>query len=379
MGSKRPHNKSRLGCRQCKKRHIKCDQNAPCCGSCTKKGLECDYKEYAAVKQHAPLRIVLHPKSIAQQTPVPNGSQSFSVNDMLLMHHYSVHTCKTIAAVNDPAYHVFWQTRVPALSYHFPFLMHAMLSITAAHRSLFDVARHQYGKAIVTFNEATKAPPQTEEHVQAIFCYSIIVMGITWALECTNCPTHIDPVMGANDLFGIVRTASVMLQTLPPELTNVAITNHMWHIRCEPAPFPLPEHVDLAVSSLENAVLIQQELYTADETAALQDTCQHLRWLFSIVTTRPSSSLFFVRWANKLSPKYLEMLGRHEYAAMAIFTFWCAPIHHSPSPWFVGDWPRQVVLRVAERLRGTLWESAVEWSLSEVLLPSSLASTPRSC
>ncbi|KAH7085963.1 hypothetical protein BKA63DRAFT_500821 [Paraphoma chrysanthemicola] len=43
MATRRAHNKSRLGCHQCKKRRIKCDVKQPSCLNCDKKGLDCSF------------------------------------------------------------------------------------------------------------------------------------------------------------------------------------------------------------------------------------------------------------------------------------------------------------------------------------------------
>ncbi|KAJ0108008.1 hypothetical protein J7T55_008144 [Diaporthe amygdali] len=43
MASRRTHRKSRAGCRECKRRHIKCDETRPVCAGCSVKKLCCVY------------------------------------------------------------------------------------------------------------------------------------------------------------------------------------------------------------------------------------------------------------------------------------------------------------------------------------------------
>ncbi|KAH8744927.1 hypothetical protein F5883DRAFT_588690 [Diaporthe sp. PMI_573] len=43
MASRRTHRKSRGGCRECKRRHIKCDEARPVCAACSVKKLSCVY------------------------------------------------------------------------------------------------------------------------------------------------------------------------------------------------------------------------------------------------------------------------------------------------------------------------------------------------
>ncbi|KAJ5358842.1 uncharacterized protein N7496_011255 [Penicillium cataractarum] len=43
MPSRRSHTKSRKGCLECKRRHVKCDEGTPKCTLCRKRRLECSY------------------------------------------------------------------------------------------------------------------------------------------------------------------------------------------------------------------------------------------------------------------------------------------------------------------------------------------------
>ena len=45
---RKSHTKSRKGCRTCKKRHIRCDEDFPQCHNCTKHNCRCDYMDMPA-------------------------------------------------------------------------------------------------------------------------------------------------------------------------------------------------------------------------------------------------------------------------------------------------------------------------------------------
>lgn len=45
---RKSHTKSRKGCRTCKNRHIRCDENFPQCRNCTKHNCRCDYMDMPA-------------------------------------------------------------------------------------------------------------------------------------------------------------------------------------------------------------------------------------------------------------------------------------------------------------------------------------------
>ena len=62
-GKRKYHQKSRNGCSTCKKRRVKCDEQRPVCGNCTKLKLDCGYL-------HEPLENILNTKKdIANNEP----------------------------------------------------------------------------------------------------------------------------------------------------------------------------------------------------------------------------------------------------------------------------------------------------------------------
>ncbi|KAI5289879.1 hypothetical protein KEM54_002987 [Ascosphaera aggregata] len=61
MSSRRSHRKSRLGCLQCKRRKIKCDEAPPPCGNCKKHNIECEYGAPPVYKSRTNHNHHLHP------------------------------------------------------------------------------------------------------------------------------------------------------------------------------------------------------------------------------------------------------------------------------------------------------------------------------
>ncbi|KAI0127075.1 hypothetical protein BJ170DRAFT_428517 [Xylariales sp. AK1849] len=64
--TRRPHKKSRTGCRNCKSRRLKCDEVQPRCGNCAKQGTLCDYERVG----------VLHSATPAEKIPIPRIASS---------------------------------------------------------------------------------------------------------------------------------------------------------------------------------------------------------------------------------------------------------------------------------------------------------------
>ncbi|KAL4744672.1 hypothetical protein BDW72DRAFT_199368 [Aspergillus terricola var. indicus] len=161
--SRKSHRKSRLGCINCKRRHIKCDEAKPQCANCTSHSSVCGYSsptcknggstgngtssarqrqnlEYTFVRSEyqdlllpsssSPLTDTSSKRPQLQQDPPPFGAQ-FTVLDLKLQHQYLTSTCLTLA--EDQGSLDFWQNLVPRVGYSFPFVLHLSLALAGLH------------------------------------------------------------------------------------------------------------------------------------------------------------------------------------------------------------------------------------------------------
>lgn len=61
--SRRSHRKSRLGCLNCKRRRIKCDESRPQCTNCVRHSIACDYLQASQAGSPAAASVSLSPES----------------------------------------------------------------------------------------------------------------------------------------------------------------------------------------------------------------------------------------------------------------------------------------------------------------------------
>lgn len=115
--------KSRTGCRQCKRRRVKCDERSPICGDCSRLQLDCSF---VSITPHLwsmkPLRRGQGDERWGAPTqrpgPVPQGILSsqrlhslqaslseeppqYTLEDMRLLYHFSNHTAMTLSDVPE--------------------------------------------------------------------------------------------------------------------------------------------------------------------------------------------------------------------------------------------------------------------------------------
>lgn len=123
--TRRPHAKSRQGCAACRRRRIKCDEGKPKCRQCVRRNEPCIYPEPAnsgaspvtpsnGLSTPAEARASVRPWSTpSPQLRLDDGpDKTFTLQDLQLLHHWTAHTSKSLAAGNPDVLR-FWQEVFP--------------------------------------------------------------------------------------------------------------------------------------------------------------------------------------------------------------------------------------------------------------------------
>lgn len=72
------HSKSRLGCVQCKSRHVKCDEAKPACGLCVRRGRTCEYRLVQSYEKDGAGKDSRNSRRQAKSSPPSSSSSSSS-------------------------------------------------------------------------------------------------------------------------------------------------------------------------------------------------------------------------------------------------------------------------------------------------------------
>ncbi|KAG9231830.1 hypothetical protein BJ875DRAFT_506427 [Amylocarpus encephaloides] len=174
----RPHSQPRGGCRRCEHRRVKCNESRPACSSCIRCNEPCEYFD-------EPSRNIRHnhkgsPSTRNNSTSPLQSSHSRSFGDftltvshesterhlleMRLLHHFVTSTVQNkFLSPHDQSTTDMWLHLTPSLAFDHPFLMYAMLSVSAlhiaktqpgavemrnTHRVYFDAALNQHRNAV---------------------------------------------------------------------------------------------------------------------------------------------------------------------------------------------------------------------------------------
>ncbi|KAK8135317.1 hypothetical protein PG984_003257 [Apiospora sp. TS-2023a] len=150
---RRSHTKSRKGCENCKRRHIRCDENFPQCRNCTKHKVRCPYNDVPVPDDRSATPdkpdLMWTPEiegaiELWQQTgvfPFPNlniyptpAPQYYSMEDLRLIYHVAA-ICHELGNIDANGF-TLWTRHIPTIlkiGATNSYVMHALLAFSAMH------------------------------------------------------------------------------------------------------------------------------------------------------------------------------------------------------------------------------------------------------
>ncbi|ETS86362.1 hypothetical protein PFICI_00190 [Pestalotiopsis fici W106-1] len=386
---RRTHYKSRKGCSECKKRHVKCDEQRPICLQCSTLGQPCSYAYLdpygggssslnagTLSQSPSPLAATESPPQslpgvgpqIESSIPAQAPKQVFELSHLALLHHVETGLTK------PPHSHLVTDEKdadalvrlmvTSALSS--PFLMDELLAFAAAHLSVLtpeplvqdqyrDQAAHLQARALALFN-AAGTPEITEHNSTAMFLFSSII--------------------GMHMLFDIV-TAQTDLQDLLERFIHFAgiyrgvgiVTGPAWHIiRASELSciINLIETVDKLNLPAENTCddLIARLALTEERLGPLSyrachDAVQILQWIFKqhCALPTPINRQVVLAWPVRISQDFLDLLRNRQPEALVIMAYWAILLHRGREFWVFGQGGRSLF----DAIDGFLGPAWSEW------------------
>ncbi|KAK0448336.1 uncharacterized protein EV420DRAFT_854583 [Desarmillaria tabescens] len=192
----RPHNKTRSGCKTCKKRKVKCDEELPMCKNCTRRGAECVWINAPQLEHNSALPGTSAQAGSSSHESPPStisrciGESSFDMLNLELLHHYSTATSYSLSS--DPATANVWRIVVPKIAFdpRNKCLLHAILAVSALHARYADPTATHYAIAASTHHWQAKTGVQKAEmdgkvDINAVFITEALVALYEFATSTT--------------------------------------------------------------------------------------------------------------------------------------------------------------------------------------------------
>ncbi|KAJ5737769.1 uncharacterized protein N7483_002894 [Penicillium malachiteum] len=406
MHRRRPHNKSRNGCQNCKRRKVKpavdifalmyrdsamrYTQSAVivasdksnvfllCQGHIS--GRIGHHRNHDEASNHYPMPILRVPPSFS----VRSGYQSEScVNRNPGSFAYG--TARTDGAMDEAYTQRFFEgeeTRkimeisVLEAGLTAPFLMHGVMALSALHlshqtqsdqgrrgSSWFTIAMHHQNAALSIFRDQLNQINEKNFHASMIFAGLAAAFGFASALQAETT----EEMPGLNTLLKIFDLArglkAVLDSTSHFQQENGLNPLLVFEV---PADAAVPKFTE---SAFDRLVELSEKIDY--HTEFYKRAIQSLRFLCSISFTGPGSMTLSVGWANLVPREYLEDLKCRKPFALVVLAHYCVFLHMGQQNWCLGRWGYEVLMEISHIL-DLEWKPYIAWPLEQVFQVTTL-------
>ncbi|TEA15473.1 Sterol uptake control protein 2 [Colletotrichum sidae] len=366
-GSRQYHGKTKNGCRQCKKRRVKCDCVGPVCANCRRRQEHCSYlglladalnrenggertntdtlsmvRRAATVAAHASSRDALNASLPAEK---------LRADEAELKHHFLTQAWFTFSLKSDPRKCDVWSRWVPQLASRNVFIHQSMLSIAALHLCYLEPPnmKRYYSMACQHAIQASNyfrlaVPEVTEENWLATFVFTMCngIFGYYRPFLDEKMTGQTNPFDPAKSL-GVMRVAAKFSDTVTPHIFKSPIRDKLAQIDVK----DWRESTDVALRpALHKIATFVEFLSLGPEATGLEDAdirtyLAALAALKSWITSlpgRPRIWKHFILWPSLVSEQYIALLRFQAPVALMIFVIWCEVMFLAPQRWYLLAW-----------------------------------------
>ncbi|KAI1102937.1 hypothetical protein F4804DRAFT_311589 [Jackrogersella minutella] len=383
--TRRPHAKTRTGCRVCKSRKVKCDETRPSCRNCVRRGISCDFDvssqpvasgpgthSNSSNVGHTPGSQIASPASALSHQPSP--TDWFNTLDLELLHHFTTSTCFTFST--EPMIRNFWRVNVPRMGFTYSYVLKAILSLSALHLARFKPGRRDslIEQAMVHHNASSSmALPVlndlTPEDSVPILFFSMLTSYIAFGspkepgnlLVITNgvMPQWLLLFRGMRSVVELNGDAIHSVMSLGFIFDSGKQMNDIW-----PDIVP-PEHEGL--KELEASIrLYVKDPQKLDELSYAIDALKRSFAFFqssSITDDQRVRGVFM--WLFKARDGFTSLLKEHDNEALSVLAFFCVLLKRLDHNWWIEGWGVHLVARIYAVLDDgyRLW---IQWPIEEI-------------
>ncbi|KAI0096363.1 hypothetical protein GGR51DRAFT_543484 [Nemania sp. FL0031] len=379
--NRRSHKKSRLGCRECKSRHIKCDEKRPACAHCVITHRECHYVSrsataspgstvpesdisspsgthgsdeahspgFATIPRIDPVSSRCHPTTAA--SPHDNGWElptmsSSPVGTPVNMNHmeFLLHYRFSVAVPElDSEFDSIATTYMNKLALEFPWLLHVMLAISARHLAVLrpDNSRIYLSEAFQLQNQAIKIFNSEQMSIDEKNCSSALLFSSILGRH-----------MLVDTLAGLDSDGSVLLDDycryVQVHSGLRAIVSNSWQLLSESAIWPFLVFAGIQRprkgigSELEDLRRWVRESQGLDEESleACLEAVEMLQVGLDEVSAAGTCSrrhqMAFI-WSICNKARFNDLVKQRCPQALVVLAHYTALLYHAKNVWQIGD------------------------------------------
>ncbi|KAI7764138.1 hypothetical protein LZL87_006520 [Fusarium oxysporum] len=336
LSGRRAHRKSRNGCRECKNRHIKCDETQPECRNCVISDLICPYLTTTPSTPNAtdaastPTNVVdssllAAPRETDDVTP--HSGPTFTVTHMVFLH-YAMMNMSDFMALQSRAQPVI--DAALENSFKAPYLLDQVLALSALHLSTQDVvqassfrrqATELQTRALGLFNKA-------KDHISEDTCVPTFLFASLLGLHVLHealCQRHDTLAEFVEDFVSYLRLHRGVR----------AIAAKYWHNILHSDLQPLmhtkvvSEQTEEEASGEDTRYLrefLKSSSTSSTSTEACLSALDRIQWVLDMTKQEPYRSDVgphaVMAWPLVIPDEYIEALYEHRPEALVVLAFY---------------------------------------------------------
>ncbi|KAF5489502.1 Sterol uptake control protein 2 [Colletotrichum siamense] len=399
MRQRTPHRKSRFGCKECKQRHVKCDESRPSCVNCSTALRRCSYLDTettlpspSAFMYQCPSPAASTESSAAAAGSIPieqpmyrpqyPPTEPYDLLHMELLFHFE-HELGAEMEFGDSTREKFQRMSIKQ-ALGTPYLMDELLALSAAHMSTLPGKDQAFYRAEATRLQ-TRALSQfnlakaevSNENFLAIFLYS------TWLGQHVLFDTFIHQGNFATVLDKLVHCMNLHrgIRTIVAGSWSILRGHLVAHLGPDS---PFVDSIIIEPDAMERGTecaglveLFDKSDLGESTRSACREAIDALQLMFD-VQNKPGISpgrrrATVQEWSIRVPTEYVNLLDQRRPEALVVLAYWAVLLHLSREYWAYANAGKALVQSISAHL-GTYWSEWLAWPQKMVDGPS--ACTP---
>ncbi|KAK4237554.1 hypothetical protein C8A03DRAFT_15915 [Achaetomium macrosporum] len=395
---RRSHKKSRAGCLECKRRHVKCDEQRPKCRICTLSERDCSYPPEpagasnpgtataapvtsqstaslaapAVTSNASPVAGVPLP-DIASGGPKPlqDASQSIPVvnlghMELLIRFKFEEHAPELNVELHEFSSSLLFKCALNA-----PYLMHQILAVSARRLAVLDPEKADYflehamqlqTKAVSIYNGTAAKSQIDQTNCSALLLFCSLLGRHLLADLLAKRDAEFDEFLARFLEFLTISRGLMAMSVSAWDLLLQSDIRHLvlWALEIAQSP-PQGHHCD----GLRHLVAESDNLDGPSKEACMT-AIAYLEVGFDSLLggdTRNQRYLMVFMWAPAVPQEFTDLLSQRRPEAIAIMGHWALLLYYSRALWHVGDSGSHLLRSISQHL-GQDWKHWLSWPLS---------------
>ncbi|KAK9459484.1 uncharacterized protein V1516DRAFT_687231 [Lipomyces oligophaga] len=373
--TRKSHKNSKTGCMQCKRRHVKCDENHPRCLNCRAIGLKCAYKngarlsvgEEQQISQKYELCLAIENGYLRSSDFPMQPLKDINVLHLKLFHHFFAKIAFFFWSA--PGDESIYQDIIVDTALKHPHLMEGLLGFSALHMSEHTPELQDYYRGIATsyYNSALSSLKERLGYIDESSSIAVLLLSnLIGAHSFREVFASI-----SNTTYSDFLKNMIQLINLQHGIRAIIVPWWQWFWSSELGPIIRNSHEFRMRSTRLNGSdteMLKQFILSREmqerprqiylkEIQNLQIDYNQLR-LNADGTSGSVHGLF--TWLITVSNEFILLLQADQPDALLIFSFYGVILHHYRNFWLVQDAGRILVNFVIDRL-GLDYSPCLRW------------------